>query len=129
MPRGAETILLVEDDALARQVIGRKLVRTRVPGARGRRRGGGAAAARGGGAQPDLLLCDIVLPGIGARQIAGVARVRVANMRVVYLSAHPESQLAQSGLLEPGDLLLSKSLGPEEIARRLRDVLDGTVLQ
>jgi hypothetical protein len=50
----------------------------------------------------------------------------VAEVRVVYLSGHPESQLAQRGFLEPGDRLLARSLGPEEIARRLRDVLDAT---
>ena len=128
-PRGSETILLVEDDALARQVIGRKLGDL---GYRVLEAADGEEALRlleAEGARPDLLLCDIVLPGVGARQVAGVARARVAEVRVVYLSGHPESQLAQSGLLEPGDLLLSRSLGPEEIARRLRDVLDGTVLE
>jgi hypothetical protein len=46
-------------------------------------------------------------------------------VRIVFMSGHPESQLAQRGLLEPGDLLLSKGLGPEEISRRLRAVLAG----
>ena len=49
-------------------------------------------------------------------------------MQVVFISGHPESQLAQSGLTSPGDLLLAKSLGTEEIARRLRDALDRAVL-
>ena len=80
------------------------------------------------GAQPDLLLCDVVLPGVGAREVAGLARQISRGLRVVFISGHPESQLAQSGLLDRGDLLLPKSLGPEEIARRLRDVLDGAVL-
>jgi PAS domain S-box-containing protein len=127
-PRGIETILLVENDALARQVIARKLAEL---GYRVLEAADGEQALRlleGGGAKPDLLLCEIALPGIGARQIAGVARVRVATLRVVYISSHPESQLAQRGLLEPGDLLLSKALGAGEICRRLRDVLDGTVL-
>ncbi len=128
LPRGNETILLVEDGALARQVISRTLVDL---GYRVLEAADGEEALRlleRDGAQPDLLLCDVVLPGIGARQVAGVARARVANARVVFMSGHPESQLAQSGLLEPGDLLLSKGLGPGEIARRLRAMLDQPVV-
>jgi CheY-like chemotaxis protein len=127
VPRGDEMVLLVEDDALVRQVIGRKLAEL---GYRVLEAADGEAALRlleAEGALPNLLLCDIALPGVGARQVAAVARARVAKARVVYLSGQPESQLAQSGLLEPGDRLLSRSLGPEEIARQLRDVLDDAV--
>jgi PAS domain S-box-containing protein len=129
VPRGVETILLVEDDALARQVIGRRLaefgyrVLAAADGEEALRLVGSATAP------PQLLLCDVVLPGISAREIAGIARARVPGLRVVFMSGHPESQLAQSGLLEPGDTLLSRSLGAEEIARRLRAVLDAAVLE
>ncbi len=125
-PGGTETILLVEDDALVRHAMGRRLSGL---GYRVLEAAGGEAALRlleAEGARPDLLLCDIALTGVGARQVAAVARARVAKVRVVYLSDHPESQLAQSGLLETGDRLLARSLGPEEIARHLRDVFDGT---
>ncbi len=126
-PRGTETILLVEDDPLALHALGRKLADL----------GYRVLEARGGEetlrllerdrVQPDLLLCDVTLPDISARHVAGVARARVAGVRIVFLSGHPDSQLAQRGLLETGDTLLSKNLGPEEIARSLRHVLDGTV--
>jgi len=66
----------------------------------------------------------VVLPGLGARQVAAAARARLPRVRVVFMSGHPESQLAQRGLLSPGDLLLAKNIGPDEIARRLRAVLD-----
>jgi CheY-like chemotaxis protein len=126
-PGGTETILLVEEDALARHVMGRSLSDL---GYRVLEAADGERALRlleAEGARPDLLLCDIALPGVGARQVAAVARARVAKVRVVYLSGHPESQLAQSGLLKPGDRVLVRSLGPEEIARRLRHALDDTV--
>jgi CheY-like chemotaxis protein len=126
---GTETILVVEDDALARQVIGRRLADL---GYRVIMAVDGEEAVRlleTGGVRPDLLLCDVVLPGVSARQVAAVARARTPQARVVFMSGHPESQLARSGLLGPGDLLLAKSLGPEEITRRLRDVLDRPVLE
>lgn len=77
---------------------------------------------------PQLVLCDVVLPGLSARDVAEAVRARLPRTRVVFMSGHPESQLAQRGLLAPGDLLLSKNFGPEEIARRLREVLDEGVL-
>jgi len=129
MPGGAETILIVEADALARKIIGHTLIAL---GYKVLEAHDGEEALRlleREGAQPDLLLCDVILPGIGARQVAGVARARVAGTLIVFMSGHPESQLAQSGLLGTGDILVAKSLGPEGIARRLRDVLDRRVLQ
>ena len=129
MPRGVETILLVEDDALARQVIGRKLAEL---GYRVLEAADGEEALRlleRDGARPDLLLCDIVLPGVGARQVAGVARAR-ARRRAGRLPLRPPGVAARAErAARARGPLLAKSLGPEEIARRLRDVLDGAVLE
>jgi signal transduction histidine kinase len=121
---GSEAILVVEDDAMARQVIGGRLadlgyrVTTAVDGDEALR------LLEEDAVRPDLLLCDVVLPGLTARQVAAVTRAAAPSVRVVFMSGYPESQLAQSGLFAPGDVLLAKSFGPEEIARRLREVLD-----
>lgn len=128
VPRGNETLLLVAEDTLARHVIGSTLVDL---GYQVREVVDGEEALRLleiDGLRPDLLLCDVVLSGVGARQIAGVARARAPQARVVFMSGSPESQLVQRGLLKPGDRLLSKNLGPEEIARQVRVALDGVVL-
>ncbi|HEY5998776.1 MAG TPA: PAS domain-containing protein [bacterium] len=129
VPGGTEAILLVGDDATARRAIGGRLADL---GYRVRFAAGGEEALlllEADGFRPDLLLCDGALRSVGVRQVAAAARARVPGLRVVFLSSHPASQLMQSGLAAPGDLLLPRDLGTEEIARRLREVLGGGVLR
>jgi PAS domain S-box-containing protein len=123
-PRGTETVLLVEDDPMARQVIGRRLAELGYRVLEASDGEEAVALLERGDPPPQLVLCDVVLPGLRARQVAAAARAKAPRARVVFMSGHPESQLAQRGLLAPGNLLVAKNLGPDEIARRLRAVLD-----
>ncbi|HWR97248.1 MAG TPA: PAS domain-containing protein [Candidatus Methanoperedens sp.] len=125
---GSESILLVEDDPLAREVIGHRLADLGYRVLLADDGEGAIQLIEKQGARPDLLLCDVVLPGISARQVAAIARALVPKIAVAFVSGHPEAQLVQRGLTGPGDLLLTKSLGTDEIARRLRALLDRAVL-
>jgi two-component SAPR family response regulator len=45
------------------------------------------------------------------------------DIRVLYMSGHTEDSIAQSGLLEPGALLISKPFTQESLARKVREAL------
>ncbi len=124
--RGTETILLVEDDDAVRAVAQRALLRF-----------GYAvlAAARGeealrivqdhdGGI--DLLLTDIMMPGMnGVEVAASVARAR-PGIQVFFMSGYADQDLVRQGLLEPGTHFLQKPFTPQELATRIRGILDRT---
>jgi PAS domain S-box-containing protein len=124
---GAESILLVEDDPSAMEVLSRKLVELGyrvVPAANG-----DEALALAAKAGPiDALLCDVVIPGMEARRLMEELRGRLPRLKVVFISGHPGEYLRRRGLVGDDDLLLTKALGPVNIARRLREELDRAVV-
>jgi two-component system cell cycle sensor histidine kinase/response regulator CckA len=70
-----------------------------------------------------LLLTDILMPGMNGPVLAQRVRDRRPDIRVVYMSGHTEDSVAQSGLIEPGALLISKPFTHESLDRKLREAL------
>jgi two-component system cell cycle sensor histidine kinase/response regulator CckA len=70
-----------------------------------------------------LLLTDVLMPGMNGRELAQRVKERRPDIRVLYMSGHTEDSIAQSGLVEPGALLISKPFTQESLARKLREAL------
>jgi two-component system cell cycle sensor histidine kinase/response regulator CckA len=70
-----------------------------------------------------LLLTDVLMPGMNGRALAQRVRERRPDIRILYMSGHTEDSIAQSGLVEPGALLISKPFTQESLARKLREAL------
>jgi signal transduction histidine kinase len=125
MPRGRETVLVVEDDlairALLREVLeplGYRVLLTA---------SGEEAMERYGGISEEihLLLTDVVLPGMNGKQLAERFAVRRPGMKVLFMSGYPYDALSHQGLLGLGASLMHKPVGPVVLATRVRQVLDG----
>src|SRR5438105_2507942 len=80
-------------------------------------------AARHGGTF-DLLLTDVVMPGMNGRVLAEQLLPRQPGMRVLYMSGYTDSFIAGHGVLEPGTQLLHKPFTDEVLLRKVREVLD-----
>jgi PAS domain S-box-containing protein len=123
--RGSETILLVEDAEPLR-----KLVRTFLEGGGFRvllaESGENAleVAARFGGTI-DLLLSDVVMPGMNGRVLAEQLLRRQPGMKVLYMSGYTDNFIAGHGVLDPGTHLLHKPFTDDVLIRKVRGVLDG----
>jgi PAS domain S-box-containing protein len=124
-PSGSENILLVEDASPLR-----KLAQTFLESA-GFRVWSAASgeealdvAARSG-VNFDLLLTDVVMPGINGRALAEQLLPRQPGMRVLYVSGYTDSFIAGHGVLDPGTYLVHKPFTEEELIQRAREVLDG----
>lgn len=122
--RGSETVLLVEDDDAVRAVTRRALIRfgyAVLPAT------GGSEAmeiAREHPEEIDLLLTDIMMPGMNGVEVAGaVSRIR-PGIRVFYMSGYADQDLVREGLLTPGTRFLQKPFTPQELAERVRAILD-----
>jgi two-component system cell cycle sensor histidine kinase/response regulator CckA len=122
---GSENILLVEDAQPLR-----KLAQTflEAAGFRVLSAAGGDEAlqvAARSGINLDLLLTDVVMPGMNGRVLAERFSPRQPGMKVLYMSGYTDSFIAGHGVLDPGTHLLHKPFTEEELIRKVREVLDG----
>jgi PAS domain S-box-containing protein len=121
---GAETILVVEDDADVRGTVVELIsdLGYRVLKARDAR---SALAIVESGAKIDLLFTDVVMPGeMRSPELARRARERLRNLAVIYTSGYTENAIVHDGRLDEGVDLLSKPYTREALARKLRQALN-----
>jgi CheY-like chemotaxis protein len=76
------------------------------------------------GARIDLLFTDVVLPGRSGRELADAARVQRPGLRVLYTTGYSRDAIVHNGRLDPGVQLIAKPFTFDQLAARVRDVLD-----
>ncbi len=122
-PRGAGSVLLVEDEDSVRLFTSRLLER----GGYTVLQAGDAAAAlellHGEAAGVDLLLTDVVMPRMSGRVLAERALALRPGLRVLYMSGYTDDALARHGVLEEGVHLIEKPFAPEALLARVHEVL------
>src|SRR6266545_4776549 len=120
---GKETILLVEDQADVLRIMRRGLegLGYTVLAAKGGPEALSLAARHDG--EIDLLVADVVMPGMNGRDLAlGLAATR-PEMKVLYVSGYPDQSIVHQGLMAPGLAFLQKPFAPDALARKIREVL------
>jgi CheY-like chemotaxis protein len=124
LPRGTETIVLVEDDEAVRSLASRLLVRngyTVFAFASGPE----AIDAVGQMTGPiDLLITDVVMPEMNGCVLAERITALRPTIRVLYASGYTANVIVDRGALEEGVAFLPKPYSVEAFARRVRAVLD-----
>ena len=125
LPRGTETILLVEDDTALREMAGTLLQRL-----------GYAVLTAGNGVEAlalhqrpetghvDLLLTDVVMPSMGGKELADRVRALYPHTRILFTSAFTRGAIVHQGVLEEGVAFLQKPFRPSALARKVRETLD-----
>jgi CheY-like chemotaxis protein len=126
IPEGRETVLLVEDEQAVRAVAASMLRRQGyvVLEAPGPRQALDLAAHHAG--QIDLLLTDVVMPDMNGREVANRLTALRPTLRVLYVSGYTDDAIARHGVLDAGTSFLQKPFTPTSLARKVREVLDGT---
>ena len=122
--RGSETVLVAEDEAGVRAPVRRILV---AHGYRVLEAQDGPSAldlAQHHDGRIDLLLTDVVMPGMNGGELARQLRRVRTGVRVVFMSGYSTEAVATHGVLSPGAAFLQKPFSVEELVGRLRDVLD-----
>ena len=88
----------------------------------------GSAALSLASAHPgaiDLLLTDVIMPGMNGRELAATLTRRRPGIRVLFASGYTDNVLAGQDALAPGVTLLDKPFTPADLAAKVRDVLAG----
>jgi signal transduction histidine kinase len=123
-PRGAETILIVEDETAVRRMAARALA---AQGYAILEAENGAEAlevlARGDG-PIDLVLTDVVMPLVNGRELGERLSAERPGLRVLFMSGYTDDDIVRRGLLRPGSPFLQKPFMPGDLSRKVREVLD-----
>jgi PAS domain S-box-containing protein len=125
LPRGTETVLVLEDDISVRHISVRVL---RNLGYQVIEAANGDDAQRliseSAGRKVHLLLTDMVMPQMSGRRFADWLRSANPHIKVVFISGYLEESLHPGDRRDPGMFFLPKPFDPEQLAAKVREALD-----
>jgi CheY-like chemotaxis protein len=121
--RGSETVLVVEDRDDVRRLVVRAL---RACGYQVVEAASGMeaiATSDAHGGPIDLLLTDVVMPGLNGRQLATRLRQQRPGLLVLYMSGYSDERLGDGDELDAGTNYIQKPFTPDDLAARVRAIL------
>jgi signal transduction histidine kinase/CheY-like chemotaxis protein/HAMP domain-containing protein len=125
LPRGRETVLLVEDEPALRELAGcvlRDCGYTVLEAANGRE--ALELFERPKTPTIQLLVTDVIMPHMGGQELANRIRAARPDCRVLFISGYTDDALAPHGLSTDGFAFLEKPFSPVGLAQKVRAVLD-----
>jgi two-component system cell cycle sensor histidine kinase/response regulator CckA len=127
LPRGTETILLVEDEDAVRAIARRILEKSGYAVIEAPHGVAALEACRERCGSIDLLVTDVVMPEMGGPELAERLAEICPNVRVLFMSGYADRNLIHRGGLAGPVALVDKPFTPERLARMVRKVLDDVV--
>jgi CheY-like chemotaxis protein len=124
-PVGTETILVVEDEESIR-ILARRILSaagyTVLIAENGKE---ALRASEQYDGDIDLLLTDVVMPGMGGQTLAERLSIVRPGIKVLYMSGYAENPVIHHGVLDSKTNFIGKPFAPEDITRKIREVLEG----
>jgi two-component system cell cycle sensor histidine kinase/response regulator CckA len=121
---GAETVLVVDDEPSIRKLI----MQTMQPlGYKLLDAPSGDDAVKVSVAYPgaiDLLITDVVMPGMNGMQVAETLRQSRPDMKVIFISGYADNAIVQQDMIDRKLILIQKPLTPSVLAAKVREVMD-----
>jgi len=121
---GHETLLLVEDDQQVRELTHSVLVACGYHVLIAENGPAAVKICEQQGSDIDLLVTDVVMPGISGREVASQVTARWPDIKVLYMSGYTENSIVHHGVLDNGTFFLAKPFTPTSLANKVREVLD-----
>ncbi len=124
LDRGTETILLVEDEDLVRQVA-RRILEMRGYTVLEAASGQDALLVSQQTQGPiHLMLTDVVMPGMSGGDTAERLQAQRPELKVLFMSGHTENSIVHHGVLDPGVAFIQKPFRSDLLTHKVRQVLD-----
>jgi CheY-like chemotaxis protein len=120
---GTETILLVEDEESVRQLVRDTLVAKGYQVLEGGTGDAGIEAAACHKGKIDLIITDVVMPGLGGREMVKELAATRPGTKVLFLSGYTEDAILSDGSIESGTAFLQKPFTLQSLSRKVREVL------
>ncbi len=125
IPRGAETILLVEDDEMVRNLSLRVLEMSGYRVLVAKNGGEALLICEQHGGQIDLVVTDVVMPMMSGPELAARLEKARPKLRVLFCSGYTSGAIQHAEALGSGKAFIQKPFTPQALARKVREVLDG----
>jgi CheY-like chemotaxis protein len=123
-PRGTETILLAEDEDAVRALAHRVLVGCGYNVLEAAEGNEAVQVAARHKSPIQLLITDVVMPGVGGRAVAEQVAELHSGVRVLFVSGYTDDAVIRNGVLRDGVNFLQKPFSPGALAFKVREVLD-----
>jgi CheY-like chemotaxis protein len=120
---GTETILLVEDEESVRHLVRDTLSAKGYQVVEAENGETGMAAAARHQGNIDLVITDVVMPGMGGREMVKQLIETRPETKVLYLSGYTEDAIVSDGSIEKGTAFLQKPFTLQSLSRKVREVL------
>jgi len=124
LPKGDETILLVEDERIVRELATKMLTRLNysiLPASNGAE---ALEIARSYAGIINLMITDVVMPGMNGRQLAEQLKQIRPQIKVLFTSGYTENAIAHHGIIDSNLNFIGKPYGSRDLARKIRRILD-----
>jgi two-component system, cell cycle sensor histidine kinase and response regulator CckA len=125
LPRGTETVLLVEDEPAVRQLTRRVLETqgyTVLSAANGQE--GLHVAREHTGGPIRLVVTDVIMPLMSGKVMAEWLMATYPELKILFTSGYTDDAIAHHGVLHPGVAFLPKPYTPAALSRKVRETLD-----
>jgi CheY-like chemotaxis protein len=115
LPRGNETILVVDDEPSLRTLV---VAILQPRGYTMLEAGSGAEAlqvSQSFSGRIDILLTDVIMPGMNGRELAEAITAKRPETRIIYMSGYTDNAIAHHGVLDPGVVLIEKPITADKL--------------
>jgi PAS domain S-box-containing protein len=124
LPEGSETVLLVEDEEIVRNLCFKLLERFGYTVLQASNGDEAIDLAKEHGGRIDLLMTDVVMPGMNGRELADRLVAFHPEMKVLFTSGYTDDAIVHHGVLDEGVSFIGKPYSLSGLARKIREVLD-----
>jgi PAS domain S-box-containing protein len=122
--RGSETILIIEDEDVVRNLASRGLSDYGYAVVQAKNGAEALRYVQGHPGKVDLVISDVVMPEMGGRELGQHLALFEPELPILYMSGYTGEDVVQRGLLDPGAPFQQKPFTPATLASKVRVMLD-----